>query len=429
MFMRVLYLIDSPGRDQLAAEFVRQQLKKFNHKCVFCTSFTLRFVYNRFKPNVIILPKTHKIPHLHFIHKQTVVFLAQAESFLGERKSYIEFSKFLNKSAIDGIFCWGQNDYEYFLDTLKDQDVSIALTGHPIIEHWYKNRNGSPKKRMKRVGIALSIRVLMNKNYKNNFNQISIITNTEQIGDSGYFKEPFHAEDWIAFEASIIRVIYDLIVKNPDVHFSLRPHVHEDRAQYSAFEEFANVEIDTHDHISEWLEDVDVVFSAFSTTFLDAYFSGLKVASLRRLIPQHILQGIHPAITSMSLEKYFEAPRNNSEFRNILDGPPSKSEELEQFGKRVFSFPNKNRPSELMVKFLNDHVDERLDKKEKFSTIKENWYERIFGPFLISRCFFELALVVLDYFTKANRVSSKYTVINVKQNFSYLKLATSKTKK
>ena len=135
--MRVLIVIDAVGREYLAAKLVAEELNERGIKAALCSKLALTMTYNRFKPDVVILPKTHKIKFLNLIHQQSVVLLAQAESFLGSVEAYESFSKFIAVDFVDGICCWGNVDYDYYIGNPRFSNIDVQLTGHPIIEFWY----------------------------------------------------------------------------------------------------------------------------------------------------------------------------------------------------------------------------------------------------------------------------------------------------
>lgn len=262
--MRVLLVVDSFDREFLSMRLTASALQKQGVEVRLCSRPILAMTYNRFQPQVIILPKTHKIPYLDLIHLSSVVVLVQAESYVGSPDSFKYLSVHLRKEFVDLVCCWGMFDYDFYIENGIFSSDRVFVTGHPIIESWYlpfsmRNRNVSKPI----VGITSSLRAFTHKAHGLHVNPLKSIINIEEVGDSGYFLPPYHAEDWIAFEASWIRIIYQLVKENPDIQFSLRPHPLENPVHYKEFERFPNLTVDAFGHISDWLNSLDALCSSF----------------------------------------------------------------------------------------------------------------------------------------------------------------------
>jgi len=381
--MKVLLVIDSFDREFLAIILLRDALERRGVRVRLCSRPILAMTYNRFKPDVVVLPKTHKIPELEQIHCSAVVVLMQAESFVGSLDAFKLLAPKIRNDFVDIVCCWGEFDRDFYTGAgIFSSDRAFA-TGHPITESWYLPRPSRAADKKPEVGITFSLRALTHKALGSRPNPIQAITGLEEVGDSGFFVPPYHAEDWIAFEASWLRIAYQLVKENPELSFSLRPHPIENRSLYKAFEsKFKNVRIAEGGHISQWLASVDVVCSAYSTSMLDSYFSGVSVLSIRNLMSSRIIEGIHPGVISIPHERYFPAPNSFQEMSASLLNPWNPIPELEELGKRVFSFSRDRRPSERVADVLvGEKVWSERSKKAPFTPISERFFEKMFGPF------------------------------------------------
>lgn len=379
--MRVLLVIDSFDREFLAMRLVAAALQKRGAVTRLCSRPILGMTFNRFKPDVVILPKTHKIIGLESIHRSSVVVLAQAESFVGSEDSFKYLSGNLKKEYVDLVSCWGPFDHDFYVGNGVFPSDRVVVTGHSIIENWYLPHKEGGNSARPVVGITSSLRAFTHKAQGRNSNPIASVMDIEEVGDSGYFIPPYHAEDWIAFEAAWIRVIYQLVKENPDLRFNLRPHPLENSKYYEAFKRFKNLTVQPHGHIAEWLSSIDVLCSSFSGSMLDGYFRRIPVVSIRNLIPARILACIHPSIPAIPHEKHFLAPNSFAGLREALHKPWQSIPELDALGKRVFNFPSVKRPSEQLADLVMEQCPQLSANKPTFSPLPESLVERICGPF------------------------------------------------
>lgn len=421
--MRVLLVVDSFDREFLAMRLTAVALEKRGVEVRLCSRPILGMTFNRFRPDVVVLPKTHKIVGLDAIHRSSAVVLAQAESFVGSEDSFKYLSVHLRKEYVDLVCCWGAFDHDFYTQNDVFPADRVHVTGHPMIESWYlPTAGGKTTVSSPIVGITSSLRAFTHKTYGSRINPFKSIIGIEEVGDSGYFLPPYHAEDWIAFEASWVRIVYQLIKANPDIRFSLRPHPIENPLHYKEFERFPNLTVDSHGHIAEWLTSLDALCSSFSGSMLDGYFRKVPVVSLRNLIPAHILAGIHPSIPGIPHEKHFVAPDTLGGVREEFLKPWRAIPEMDALGKRVFNFPDEKRPSERLADTIVQHAPEIYNSKGAFVPLPESRFERLCGPFSWSPDVRLLMLHWRDVVKHTNITAAAYGRHRFLQNRKYASL-------
>lgn len=382
----------------------------------------MAMTYNRFRPDVVVLPKTHKIVGLGEIHRGSVVILAQAESFVGSEDSFKYLSGNLKKEFVDLVCCWGPFDYDFYTNNGMFPPERTFITGHPIIDSWYLPHRNLRQNESPVVGITSSLRAFTHKALGSRPNPIASIIGIEEVGDSGYFLPPYHAEDWVAFEAAWIRIVYQIIKGNPDIRFRLRPHPLENSRNYKTFERFPNLTVDSQGHIADWLSSVNVLCSSFSGSMLDGYFRRIPVVSLRNLIPEHILSSIHPSIPAIPHEKHFVAPNSLAGIRDELHKPWQPISGIDEIGKRVFNFPDSKRPSERLADVIMEQVQPLLSTKAGFAPLPESRFERLCGPFGWSPDLRMAMLHFRDVIGNTNITATSYGRHRFVQNRKYANL-------
>jgi surface carbohydrate biosynthesis protein len=420
--MRVLLVIDSFDREYLSMRLLQSALRRRGVDARLCSRVVLGMSFNRFKPQVVVIPKTHKIVGLETIYRSSVVVLAQAESFSGSRNAFLHFSTSIKKEFVDIVNCWGEFDRDIYLEKGLFSPDQVVVNGHPITESWYLSSRISTNISNPVVGIAMSIRAFTHKANGPNANPVECVINAEDVGDSGYFLPPYHAEDWIAYEASWIRVVYQLIKENRDIRFVIRPHPLENSKLYEVFTRLPNVQINSHGHISEWLSTIDVLCSAFSTSMLDAYFRKIPVVSIKKLIPNRILTCIHPAQTGIPHDAHFAAPDTFPDLRSLLHKVWRPISELDTLGRQVYNFPHERRPSEGLAETIVHCSPSLFENKKAFERVQEGFFERLCGPFGWSP---DLRLVLLhlrDMVGHTNITAAAYGRHRILRNRKYSSL-------
>jgi len=419
--LRVILVIDSFNREFFAMELLARAFRSKGVKAILCARQVLGMTYNRFRPDIVLLPKLHKIPSLDKMFESSLIVLAQAESFTGSESAFTHFSSNIKSEFVDLVICWGEFDRNFYIENKIFTNERLISTGHPITESWYLAKKIPLKTRT--IGIAMSIRALTHRALGPSPNPISTILQTELAGSNGYFIEPYHAEDWLAYESAWIRIVFQIISNNQEIHFSIRPHPLENPLHYHAFDHLSNVSID-HDggHINEWLQKIDLLCSAFSTSMLDAYFMKVPVVSLRNLMPERILNCIHPSQLDIKHDNYFPMPKDIPELKNLLQNEWQAIPEVDDLGLRVFNFPQKNRPCKQIAYTLVQKALRSPKINKPFSPVRELFLERLCGPFSWAPNLRMLYLHLRDIVTSNTVTSSAYCKHRFKKNRRYLKL-------
>lgn len=367
---KILIVIDSHNREYLPSLYLKHALEGESLECKITSKYSLGISYNNFKPDFVIIPKIHKIPHLSEIKKSSKVILMTAESFTGMKESIVSYTKLWETQNIDFCFSWGTFDKAVYEEIKLFPNVPTFVTGNPIIEPWYLNKKKEGGK--KKIGITTSLRSMTHLAASQN--PIEQIISMEDNGASGFFDPPNHAESWIAFEAAWLRIIYDLMKEFKSYEISIRPHPLEKKEYYQKFKDInPNVTISEHATINEWLDDVDFLLSFLSTSQLDAHVRGIKVISIKNLFPKSIIEGI-PASLSAIFANFFPEPKDLNEVKSLIDSYVIKSSKIDTFLLDTFNYPTE-KPSKKIVQQIkllaSSHVCNKVNRKVKLKPLQE----------------------------------------------------------
>lgn len=346
---KILLVIDSFKREFTGVIFLKAELEKLNFQVHLASRFSLELTYNRVLPEIVILPKTHKITSLKEMYKNSYIIQLGAESFSGGRDALISCSE--SKAAggwqdkyVDLTLCWGDFNKRTYEEIGSFPNSVIKTTGHPITETWYqKKKPKSLKNNKKIIGISLSLRTITHKLAPN---ILQTVVDTEL--DGFLYDKGFHAESWLLYEITWLRVVTNIIQRFSDQYeIQLRPHPLENHDHYNYFvEKFENVSIHPSEDIITWCDGIDVLLSYMSTSQVDAYVRDVKVISIRDLFPDFVIDGI-PKMMMLEMNDFFPNCENLDNLASMIESNESFSNpDLDHFLKDVFNYRDSKKPSE-----------------------------------------------------------------------------------
>lgn len=381
---RVLYIIDNANREQLAANLVKYELEARGCDVRFASRYVIATSFNSFHPDVVILPKIHKIPELVDLAKRCHIALLPAESFTGSvqstRLSY-EISQECN-DLVDIRFCWGSFDKNVLAKAGLFREGVLAVTGHPMTDSWYMPLSKSKVDKKLVIGISSTLKVLANTFGDRNFVSLvdALEKNNDANGKSIFFDEPNHAELWVGFEAAFIRIMVNIADEFPECEIRIRPHPTERASDYLALaRKRPNVYISEGGDIADWLDEIDVLLSFISASQIDASVRGKKVISLKNLFPVWVRDGL-PKRLRLPVDNLFPAPGSMKELRALLAERYVENPSVREYVADIFNYRSRRRPSQQVADYLCSYLS-RHDKKAKAGTSMPTSRSRFFFRF------------------------------------------------
>lgn len=396
--IRVLIVVDSMHRELSSALALSEVLRVDPKIAVeLIPRQVLPVAFNLIKPHAILLPKVHKIPFLNEMRRSCRVILMLSESFSGSKSAFETLKGNLDLNSVDHVCCWGQFDRDIYLNLGLAPVEKLSITGGLCSDYWWNfvtiNKLATSNKK---VGIAMSMRALTHRAYGKRAGSVESILGVIKAGqESGFFDNNSLPEGWIAYEATWLKIVYEICLKNPKTKFSLRPHPLESVENYELFRSFDNVEICSRDTLTEWFSDIDLLLSAFSTSMIDAYMHGVQVISLKPLFDPDILKLIPVYQSEVPFDDLFLQARTYEELESLIASIPVRKSEvtktrLEAFLKETFNFGEKTkRPSVAVAEVikkqlisglsnLREHDDLPLSSWDKYcAVVLRSWRIRV----------------------------------------------------
>lgn len=296
----VLIVIDSSKRELFGCSLLARYLASMGIRSVICSRFAFAYYYTRYKPEAVVW--FNVLSDLSHIAKTSFVFVLPSESGNGQPDQVVSThggtaTVPVYPECVDRFFCWGPAMKEVLLETGRWRDEQLVVTGSPATDHWLLPRQ-AVKPTKPQIGLTTSFRALSNGAPPSKMNYFEWLDSAEIYGRDGtYYLPPEHAESWIFFEASLARVMVGLVralavERSETVRFRPHPFEREERYEYLRAITNGRMFISKKGTISEWLEEVSILFTFISGSALDAVVRGVPVISLRGLLDADALRKI-----------------------------------------------------------------------------------------------------------------------------------------
>jgi surface carbohydrate biosynthesis protein len=353
---------------------------------VICSIFHFVYYYTRYAPQGIIFPNT--MHNLTRFAQGSSIFVVPSESGNG---NLIQIKDMhggtgynpIYPECVDRFFCWGNSMKEVLEKSGKWKASQLAVTGGPATDHWMLPWPAAGNLN-RRLGITTSLRVLSNSTSTAKTNYFRWIDEMELLGGDGiYYYPPEHAESWILFEASLIRVVLGIvrtaIVTRKEI-VEIRPHPFERISRYDYFKDTfkEKVRINKAGTISEWLADKFILFTYLSASALDAAVKGIPVVSLKGLMDPDALRKVPPRF-HYDYYDFFWQLKDFSQVSEFIDlakqgrlAPCKDKKKLEEFLAEHFSFPRPAPAAALIAQEINAVLEEGGRIKKRFGSVNFN---------------------------------------------------------
>ena len=313
----ILIINDNRFREQFSSELLFSYLNQ-NLIVKIVSKTIFRTAIQTFRPQAVIVPRVQTDFHDIFNLKEKYkfkLFFVPVEHSGGNENGILSFmSSFVKKnnsdqnhseklkSNVDKIFVPGAFYQDILLKNNLFNKNQIIITGTQSSDLWFKDINLIFKKNKnlekKSIGIATSFKSFMFGNkfeniqhaiqvistYKNNLIQDGSKKNQIDLGNQE--KDLF----FLWYEMYQFIIINKIINDNKDLNFSIRAHPMENIENVKYYEKITkNISVDRNLILNEWISDQKMILSFSSTLLYDSYFSGTPSFSLRKFVPDNII--------------------------------------------------------------------------------------------------------------------------------------------
>ena len=273
---------------------------------------------------------------------------------------------------------------EFYKNVLLKNDLfdenQRVITGTPSSDLWFKSINSifkNKKKGEKIIGIATSFKSFIFGSSFNSVQQsINVISdfqknriqegnNKNQIDIQSQEKDLFFS--W--YEMYQFIIINKIIKDNKNLNFSIRVHPMENVKNVRYYQKnILNLKIDRNLILNEWISEQKIILSFSSTLLYDSYFAGIKSYSLRKLLPNNIIDLIDDHLKPAYSEFPFQ-PENYEDLYKIINLGEINNEnyftrevenKIKETSLPAFNFPR----NEKAYKIIGEEIKKNIDLKQ-----------------------------------------------------------------
>lgn len=370
MSRTVLIVVDIAERELFGCSLLSRYLAEMGLRPILCGRFAFTDYYARHAPDAVVWPNA--FPDFSHVAETSHVFVLPSESGNGQPDQVRAthggtFTNPIHPESIDRFFCWGAAMREVLLETGRWRSDQLVVTGSPSTDHWLLPLPSGT--RPARIGLTTTFRALSNSAAPAKMNYFEWIDQAERSGGDGtYYVPPEHAESWVFFEASLARVIVGLVrtlAERRGEPLQIRPHPGERDSRYAYFRALGNgrVSVTKRGTISEWLEDISILFTFMSASALDAVVRGIPVVSLKGLLDPDALRKIprHYGYCYDETLWQMERVEQAAEYVDAAvrgDLPPCRDERrFRSFVEEHYAFQRRGPAAQLIARDIKRVVD------------------------------------------------------------------------
>lgn len=365
-----LLLVDQRARDSQGILLVSYFLKQMGCNVYLCNKRNMLHKYEWYRPSVVAFSDTgtYFADWCRYMSKKSKIVLIPQEGAIPLRditiKRYLwpdnKYSKPFTKEVAK-VFLWGQQTAKWLLEENIFREEQVVISGTPRLDQ-YRNRAS-----MKNRGLQRNYCV----GFANRGESVNMVYHTilESIFNSREYNGPLEAyigtnrnwEDWIWHTIAQIRIYFILIDKlssNPEIKVMFRPDPFEKFKTYNFLKNRnPNFEINTNPFLGEFIDEIDILITEYSTTGIDALISGKPVISVQKIIgprlQDHIGNKAH--VDAKEIIKLYWLPETIEEalhlIKKSMDNELSvcpDTLELQKYLKDYYDLP-RHEPSSLTI--------------------------------------------------------------------------------
>jgi surface carbohydrate biosynthesis protein len=291
--MNVQIVIDNTYRDFLPSLLIKKYVERHSsHRVYLSNKMNLSSMYAYVKPSIIMVPHTQSflsdlIPRLSRNSDVCILYTEGGYATDIALHGIHDDSRdgVINKNYVRRAYVWGESVKQALLRLTIFRDDQLIVSGNPRFDI-YRVFSENGERMPKRCGVATTLRQLTGINKQSLMETIRF---RSQLGETSiaYWNKGGQFADYMWFEVATVELLNcifkNLIARNVEKQFYLRPHPFESVDHYHSFKRDYDMVVYNHEPILNMLRKVYVYVCAFSTSAFDALMAGVPVISLRKL--------------------------------------------------------------------------------------------------------------------------------------------------
>tara|TARA_B100001173_G_scaffold312488_1_gene334037 strand:+ start:8396 stop:9736 length:1341 start_codon:yes stop_codon:yes gene_type:complete len=329
--IRVLIHNDNSKRDLLGLKILQFELEKLGFKTKICNSQEAEIMFRLFKPNIFLASRADQ-----YISKQAskncLVFIIPGEGGHQTKETMLSvfmgrgYWKLDNVDWIKRCYLWNRNTYDWLIETKLFKENQLKVVGNSRLDI-YKNKklldSQNNKQKKFKIGVAFSAKSTSTYYGPPHFPKVYYDMNPKMnypitIKDG-------HFEDIVWRDHSILRNMMTVIkscIEKDIGDIVLRPSPFEDPKEFDFLKKLHQnkIQILPRQTLPEFLSEIDVLLTCWSTVGLEAIILDKPVISIAGLISEkRLFQHISKKASGFdTFVNFYSLPKSIIELENEI---------------------------------------------------------------------------------------------------------------
>lgn len=357
---KVLLLVDQKARDLASVFLVGEYLRDFGIHVSYCNKGNMLAAFERVQPNVLVLSCSegqYKELACYAAPTCKIVLMTQ-EGACATKESTILRHTMAGMGVdtyirgLSRVYLWSELSKQWLLEEAVYPEHVIRVFSTSRVDAYRQADVRAPDPTGSiRVGFAnrgASINPAIKSNPIQELDQYRALDGSHRA----YMDENREWEDWIWHCMASVRTTLDLIetlAATGRYEIVFRPDPYEDYTSYDFLKEkYPNFRVNVDPILANFIEDIDVLVTEFSTTGIDALLLRKPVISTQKLIgPRLVDHNSRPNHLNPSQMRLYWQPADKAEFLQMINDAVSGTipysparDEAEAYLREFYSWPS-----------------------------------------------------------------------------------------
>tara|TARA_B100000315_G_C14562857_1_gene581395 strand:- start:582 stop:1895 length:1314 start_codon:yes stop_codon:yes gene_type:complete len=384
-------LVDNKYRDLYPAILLKLYIINNTNKIrvILANKKNQHALYKAFCPEIVVLPHCsgHMNYHINYMkNRSRIVVMPSAGSTFSKKyvyERYINNTEDENFKVISRVYLWGEAVRDILFETKKYNEGSLIVTGTPRLDV-FKLMNQNVNNLGTHIGFGTSIRHLSSINNFTVLRLIEIYSKLHQHNSQKIFwKKGGQYADWLWYEVAFLETLSVAVKRilniGLDNKIIIRPHPFESVDFYRHWIKYYNYAVDVtkDEYLWDFYSKLSVFIQVFSTTSVEAIYSGIPVISLKYLMGDRVQDHIPKESYDSFLDDFLWRPRTIDELLDLVNkavngklSPYPDDNKLGLIKKlhQLYNFNSDKLATELIGNDLIDMINVKVGNYSRFSS-------------------------------------------------------------
>ena len=366
---KILLLVDQKARDLASVLLIGEYLRTFGLKAYYCNKGNMLAMALKVKPDIMVFSCSegnyndlarHIAPHCKIVLMTQEGACATKESTV-LRHTFKGLSETCYIKGLSRVYLWNEASRQWLAEENVYPAEIVRVVGTSRLDPYRMGGSRRPRKTgALRVGIA-NRGAAVNPSTPGNPIELLDACRLPVGSHRAYVDKDREWEDYVWHSSASVRVTLDIVealCKNSQYEVILRPDPYEAPSSYKFLERrSANFRVNADPILYNYIDEIDVLLTEFSTTGVEALLLNKPVISFQRLLgprlPEHNSKPNH--LNPEQMQLYWQ-PNTREELQVLLDKAQAgqlactpKPNELRAYLQHYYDWPRAGSSSARLI--------------------------------------------------------------------------------